>query len=71
MLTTLLCMEEPKVKALVGSSETWKRVFYLFVEFPFGIIGVTLVTVTAAFFALIATPFFYAQIRSAPQPPPR
>ena len=51
----------PKVKALVGSSETWKRVFYLFVEFPFGIIGFTLVTVTAAFFALIATPFFYAQ----------
>ena len=25
-----------KVKALVGSSETWKRVFYLFLEFPFG-----------------------------------
>lgn len=51
----------PKVKALVGSSETWKRVFYLFVEFPFGIIAFTLVTVTAALFALIVTPFFYAQ----------
>jgi len=51
----------PKVKALVGSSETWKRVFYLFVEFPLGIIGFTLVVTAAAFFALIATPFFYAQ----------
>jgi len=51
----------PKVKALVGSSETWKRVLYLFVEFPLGIIGFTLVTTAAAFFALIATPFFYAQ----------
>jgi hypothetical protein len=50
-----------KVKALVGSSETWKRVFYLFVEFPLGIIGFTLVTTTAAVFALVATPFFYAQ----------
>lgn len=49
----------PKVKALVSSSETWKRVFYLFVEFPFGIIGFTLVTSAAAFFALITSPFFY------------
>jgi len=51
----------PKVKALVGSSETWKRVFYLFVEFPLGIVGFTLVVTTAAVFALIATPFFYAR----------
>lgn len=50
-----------RIKALIGSSETWKRVGYLFVEFPLGIIGFTLVTTTAAFFALIATPFFYAQ----------
>lgn len=51
----------PKVKALVGSSETWKRIGYLFFEFPFGIIGFSLVTTTAAFFALVTTPFFYAQ----------
>jgi hypothetical protein len=51
----------PKVKALVGSSETWKRVAYLFVEFPFGIVGFTLVTSAAAFFALITTPFFYTR----------
>lgn len=50
-----------KVKALLGSSETWKRIGYLFVEFPFGIVGFTLVTTTAAVFALVATPFFYAQ----------
>ena len=50
-----------KVKALVGSSETWKRVFYLFLEFPFGIIGFTLVTTTAAVFSMVATPFFYEQ----------
>ncbi|MFW2339433.1 MAG: sensor domain-containing protein [Acidimicrobiia bacterium] len=48
-----------KVKALVRSSETWKRVWYLFVEFPFGIIGFTLVTTTAAVFAMVATPLFY------------
>lgn len=51
----------PKVKALVGSSETWKRVGYLFIEFPLGIIGFTLVTVAAAAFALVATPIFVAQ----------
>ncbi len=50
-----------KTKALVGSSETWKRVFYLFAVFPFGIIGFTLVTTTAAVFSLVASPFFYAQ----------
>ena len=50
-----------KVKALVGSSETWKRVWYLFLEFPLGIIGFTLVTTTAAVFSVVATPFFYEQ----------
>lgn len=50
-----------KVKALVRSSETWKRVGYLLLEFPFGIVGLTLVTTTAAFFTLVATPVFYAQ----------
>lgn len=50
-----------KVKALLGSSETWKRVGYLFLEFPFGIIGFTLVTTTVAFFSLVATPLFYVQ----------
>ena len=50
-----------KVKALLISSETWKRVGYLFLEFPFGIIGFTLVTTTAATFALVATPLFYTQ----------
>jgi hypothetical protein len=49
----------PKVKALVGSSETWKRVLYLFVVFPFGIFSFVLVTVTASIFALIITPFVY------------
>ena len=48
-----------KIKALVGSAETWKRVWYLFVEFPFGIIGFTLVTTTGAVLAMVATPFFY------------
>lgn len=51
----------PKVKALIGSSETWKRVAYLFLDFPFGIIGFTLVTTAAAFFALLTTPFFYTR----------
>ncbi len=50
-----------KTKALVGSSETWKRVFYLFAMFPFGIVGFTLVTTTAATFSLIATPLFYTR----------
>lgn len=49
----------PKVKALVGSSETWKRVWYLFTEFFFGIFSFVLVTVTASIFALVITPFFY------------
>lgn len=49
----------PKVKALVGSSETWKRVWYLFTEFFFGIFSFVLVTVTASIFALVVTPFFY------------
>ena len=50
-----------KVKALIRSSETWKRIGYLLIEFPFGIISFTLVTTTAAIFALVTTPFFYAQ----------
>ncbi len=49
----------PKVKALVTSSETWKRVFYLFTEFAFGIVSFVMITFTASVFALIATPFFY------------
>ena len=49
----------PKVKALVGSSETWKRVFYLFTEFGFGILSFVLVTVTGSIFALVITPFVY------------
>ncbi len=60
-----------KVKALLTSSETWKRVGYLFVEFPFGILSFTLVTTTAAVFSLMATPFFYARswwFTSAPWP---
>lgn len=49
----------PKVKALVGSSETWKRVWYLLTEFVFGIFSFVLVTVTASIFALIISPFIY------------
>lgn len=49
----------PKVKALVGSSETWKRVFYLLMEFGFGIFSFVLVTVTASIFSLIISPFVY------------
>ncbi len=49
----------PKVKALVTSSETWKRVFYLFTEFAFGIVSFVMITVTASVFALVTAPFFY------------
>ena len=49
----------PKIKALVGSSETWKRVWYLFTEFFFGIFSFVLVTVTASFFAFVISPFVY------------
>lgn len=48
-----------KVKTLVGSSETWKRVGYLFAEFFFGIFSFVLVTVTASMFALVISPFVY------------
>jgi len=51
-----------KLKALVASSETWKRVGYLFAEFPFGIIGLSLVVTTAAVLAAaVVTPVFYEQ----------
>jgi hypothetical protein len=50
-----------KVKALFGSAETWKRVAYLFLVFPLGIIGFSLVVTTFALFALVATPLFYLQ----------
>ena len=49
----------PKIKALVGSSETWKRIWYLFTEFFFGIFSFVLVTVTASFFALVVSPLVY------------
>ncbi len=49
----------PKVKALVGSSEVWKRIVYLFSEFPFGIVSFVMVTVTASMFALVISPFVY------------
>ena len=49
----------PKVKALIGSSETWKRVWYLFTEFFFGVFSFVLVTVAASMFALVVAPFLY------------
>ena len=49
----------PKIKALVGSSETWKRIWYLFIEFFFGTFSFVLVTVTASMFALIISPFAF------------
>jgi hypothetical protein len=51
----------PKVKSLVTSSETWKRVWYLLTEFVFGIVGFVLVVVTASIFSLIITPFVYTR----------
>ena len=51
-----------RIKALVTSSETWKRIGYLFAEFPLGIIGFSLVVTTAAVFAAaVVTPLFYEQ----------
>jgi hypothetical protein len=50
-----------KTKTLVRRAETWKRVGYLFAEFPLGIVGFTLVVTAAALFALVATPLFYLQ----------
>ena len=48
-----------KLKELVVSSETWKRVFYLLLKFPFGIFGFVLVVVAFSMFALVATPLVY------------
>lgn len=50
-----------KVKHLVSRRETWNRVFYLFLVFPLGIAGFTLVITTVALFTQVATPFFYQQ----------
>jgi hypothetical protein len=50
-----------KVKTLITSSETWKRILYLFLEFPLGIVGFTLAVVTGAMFALVVSPLFYTQ----------
>lgn len=49
----------PKVKVLISSSETWKRIWYLLTEFAFGIFSFVLVTVTASLFASVFTPFIY------------
>ena len=50
-----------KLKELVVSSETWKRVFYLLLKFPFGIVGFVFVVVAFALFGLILAPLFYEQ----------
>jgi hypothetical protein len=50
-----------KLKELVLSSETWKRVFYLLLKFPFGIVGFVFVVVTFALFGQILAPLFYEQ----------
>lgn len=50
-----------KLKEMVVSSETWKRVFYLFLKFPFGIVGFVFVVVAFALLAQIIAPFAYQQ----------
>lgn len=50
-----------KLKELVVSSETWKRVFYLFLKFPFGIIGFVFVVVGFSLLAQVITPLVYQQ----------
>ena len=59
-----------KLKELVVSSETWKRVFYLLLKFPFGIVGFVFVGVAFALFAInfadqqLAVCRFYDRITS-------
>jgi len=50
-----------QAKSRFRNANTWKRVAYLFADFPLGIVGFTLVVTTLACFALIATPLFYVQ----------
>ncbi len=50
-----------KLKELVVSSETWKRVFYLLLKFPFGIVGFVFVVVALSMFAQILAPLVYEQ----------
>lgn len=50
-----------KLKELVVSSETWKRVFYLLLKFPFGIVGFVFVVVGFSMFALVLAPLVYQQ----------
>lgn len=50
-----------KLKALVVSSETWKRIFYLFLKFPFGIVGFVFVVVAFTLFAQVIAPLAYQQ----------
>lgn len=50
-----------KLKELVVSSETWKRVFYLFLKFPFGIVGFVFVVVAFSLFAQVIAPLAYQQ----------
>jgi len=50
-----------KLKRLVVSSETWKRVFYLFLKFPFGIVGFVFVVTMFALFGQILAPLIYEQ----------
>ncbi len=50
-----------KLKELVVSSETWKRVFYLLLKFPFGIVGFVFVVVALSMFAQIFAPLVYEQ----------
>lgn len=50
-----------KLKELVVSSETWKRVFYLFLKFPFGIVGFVFVVVAFSLFGQVLAPLVYEQ----------
>lgn len=49
------------IGSLITGSETWKRVLYLLVEFPFGVITFSLVVTSGSMFALAATPLLYEQ----------
>lgn len=49
------------VRALFVSPEMWKRVGYLLMKFPLGIVGLTLSATAAGFLGMVATPVFYEQ----------
>jgi len=48
-----------KMFALIANAKTWKRILYLFIKFPFGIVSFTIVvTLISTSLGLIGTPFY-------------